>query len=271
MRFDEQTGAPVWKGTRQGLSDTSTWARGQSWAVHGFTSAYDETRDRRLLSAARRTADFAVAHLPRDGVPYWDYDAPGTDDTTRDTTAAAVLASGLLDLARVDPDAGRRARYARAGLHILRTLAGPRYLAKGTTSPAVLLHGHHDAKYADAGVTYGDHYFLEALLRAQLLPSSRPRLRTDAVRTTGSRTTADLGSARQVSGVSVRWRDGASRATRMRISTSRDGRTWSTARGALSSGRSAGFETYDVRDRSARYVRVTVLGPGAVRAVRVRG
>jgi unsaturated chondroitin disaccharide hydrolase len=271
VRFDEQTGEPVWKGTRQGLSDTSTWARGQSWAVHGFTTAYGETRNRRLLAAARRTADFAVAHLPRDGVPYWDYDAPAAGDRTRDTTAAAVLASGLLDLARLDPDAGRRASYARAGLHVLRTLAGPRYLAKGTTSPAVLLHGRHDPTYDDSGVTYGDHYFLQALLRAQLLPSPRPALHPRSVRTAGSRTTADLGSARRVSAVSVRWSDGASRATRLRIQTSRDGRTWSTARGAVSSGTSRGLETYDLKDRSARYVRVGVLGAGSVRALRVRG
>ena len=271
VRFDEATGEPAWRGTVQGLADDSTWARGQSWAVYGFTAAYRETRDARLLDAARRTADWAVAHLPPDGVPYWDYAAPGTADVTRDTTAAAVLSSGLIELARLDPDPARRSAYARSGLQVLRTLAGPRYLARGTGSPAVLRHGHHDATYADAGVTYGDHYFLEALLRAQLLPSPRPALRPTAVRTTGSATTADLGTVRRVSGVSVRWRGGAQRAARMRIVTSRDGRTWSAPRSAVSSGRSEGFETYDVRDRRARFVRVTVLGPGGVRALRVRG
>lgn len=271
VRFDQGTGKPVWKGTVQGLADGSTWARGQSWAVYGFTAAFRETGDRRLLHAARRTAGFAVGHLPPDGVPYWDYDARGTADSTRDTTAAAVLSAGLLELARLDPDAARRASYARSGLHILRTLAGPRYLAKGTGSPAVLLHGHHNATYADSGVTYGDHYFLEALLRAQLIPSPRPALRPTMVRTSGPITTADLGSTRNVSGVSLRWLDGSTGATRFRIETSSDGGTWSVARGAVSSGRSEGFETYDVGDRSARYVRVTVLGNGAVRAVRVRG
>lgn len=270
VRFDEQTGEPVWKGTVQGMADGSTWARGQSWAVYGFAAAYRETGDARLLDAARRTADFAVGHLPTDGVPYWDYDAPGTRDTTRDTTAAAVLSAGLLELARLDPDAARRESYARSGLHILRTLSGPRYLAKGTGSPAVLLHGRHDATYPDAGVAYGDHYFLAALLRAQLLPSPRPALRPTGVRTRGRATTADLGSVRNVSGVSLRWRAGATRATRLRIETSRDGRSWSAPRGAVSSGRTDGFETYDLRDRVARLVRVTVLGPGAVRGIRVR-
>ena len=271
VRFDETTGEPVWKGTVQGLADNSTWARGQSWAVHGFTGAYAATSDQRLLDAARRTADFAVGNLPPDGVPYWDYDARGTGDGTRDTTAAAILSAGLLDLARLDPNPERRSSYARAGLQVLRTLAGPGYLAKGTGSPAVLRHGHHDATYADAGVTYGDHYFLQALLRAQLLPSTRPVLRPADVRTSGRATTADLGSTRTVSGVSVRWRDGASRSTRMGITTSRDGRTWAAVRGAVSSGRTDGFETYDVRDDLARYVRIVVRGEGAVRALRVRG
>lgn len=274
VRFDETTGRPVWKGTVQGLRDSSTWARGQSWAVYGFTAAYRESGDRRLLDAARATADYATAHLPRDGVPFWDYDAPAAGDRTRDTTAAAALASGLLELARVDPDPDRRVTYAREGLHTLRTLAGRRYLARGTGSPAVLLHGRHAATYPDSGVTYGDHYMLEALLRVQLLPSGRPalpaRVRSDGAR----RRVADLGRVRAVSGVSVRWRGGARRAVRFVVATSRDGRTWSRARGAVSSGRTSAFETYDVRDREARYVRVAVKGqdtPGAVRAVRVRG
>jgi unsaturated chondroitin disaccharide hydrolase len=270
VRFDEATGEPAWKGTVQGLRDDSTWARGQSWAVLGLSTAYRESRDPRLLEAARRTADFAVGHLPRDGVPFWDYAAPATGDRTRDTTAASALAAALLELARIDPDRSRRATYSAAGLHTLRTLAGPHYLAEGSGSRAILLHGRHDARYDDAGVTYGDHYVLEALLRAQLLPSPRPALRA-RTRAEDAGRRADLGEVRRVSGISVRWTDGPDRATRFRIATSRDGRTWSVARGGVSSGRVSGFETYDVPDRSVRYVRVTVLGPGEVRALRVRG
>ena len=146
VRFDEQTGLPVWRGTVQGAADGSTWARGHAWAVHGFTTAYGESRDQRLLDAARQTAGFAVAHVPRDGVPWWDYDAPGT---RRDTTAAAVLASGLLELARIDPDPDLRARWRAAGMHTLRSLVGPRYLASGTGAWSVLLHGRHDPTYDD--------------------------------------------------------------------------------------------------------------------------
>lgn len=270
VRFDEESGATAWRGTVQGLADSSTWARGHSWAVHGFTTAWRESRDARLLAAARATADFALAHLPADGVPYWDYDAPAAGDRTRDTTAAAALSAGLLELARSDPDPDRRARYTRAGLRSLRSLTGPAYLARGTASPAVLRHGRHNAIYDDVGVTYGDHYVLEALLRVQLLPTTEPVLRA---RRSGPRaaTTADLGSERRVSGVSVRWHDGAARATRFRVATSRDGQNWTVVRGGVSSGRFSGFETYDIADRAVRYVRVSVLGAGGVGRLRVLG
>jgi unsaturated chondroitin disaccharide hydrolase len=273
VRFDETTGQPVWSGTVQGLADWSTWARGQSWAVHGFTASYDESRDPRLLDAARRVAAFAVAHLPPDGVPWWDYDAPGT---RRDTTAAAVLAAGLLDLARVDPDPARRTTWRAAGLHTLRSLVGPRYLAKGTGSWSVLLHGRHDPTYDDAGVTYGDHYLLEALLRVQLLPSRRPAQPLRAVRRLAAGgVSADLGSAGQVSAVSVGWRHGTTAATRFVVQVSADGHRWTTVRGGVSSRRSAALETYDLRDRVTRFVRVRPLGstdgsPGRVLRLVVR-
>jgi unsaturated chondroitin disaccharide hydrolase len=254
----------------QGLRGDSTWARGHSWAVLGFGVAYRESRDRRLLEAARRTADYALGHLPRDGVPFWDYDAAG-GDRARDTTAGAALAAGLLELARTDPDPDRRDRYRHAGLRTLSSLAGPRYLARGTGSQAVLRHGHHSPTYPDAGVTYGDYYFLDALLRAQLLPARRPALDAAVRRSAGGGATAALGPPRAVSAVTVRWQDGAASATRFRVLTSRDRRVWTVARTGLSSGRVAGAETYDLPDRVATAVRVQVLGPGRVAAVRVRG
>ena len=255
MRLDEQTGLPTWRGTVQGASDESTWARGHAWAVHGFTTAYRESHDERLLDAARRTAGYAVTSAPADGVPWWDYDATGT---RRDTTAAAVLGSGLLELARIDPDPQMRARWRAAGMHTLRSLVGPQYLARGTGAWSVLLQGRHDSTYDESGVTYGDHYLLEALLRVELLPAARPALHVAQVqrgRHGGLR--ADLPGIRTVSGVSVRWRQGTP--TRFVVQTSRDGQHWSAGRGGVSSGLGAGLETYDVRDRAARYVRVRPL------------
>jgi unsaturated chondroitin disaccharide hydrolase len=176
VRFDEKTGHRVWRGNIGGLRRHSTWARGQAWAVYGYTMAYRQTHDPRMLEVARRTAHFALHHLPVDGVPFWDYDAPARQPTPRDSSAAAVLSSAFLDLARIDPDPGRRATYRAAGLHTLRTLAGPSYLAKGSPAKSsgarsILLHAHNNPTYPDVGVPYGDYYFLEALMRSHLLPA----------------------------------------------------------------------------------------------------
>jgi unsaturated chondroitin disaccharide hydrolase len=170
VRFDERSGRRVWRGNIGGWRRNSTWARGQAWAVYGYTVAYRETHDPRMLAVARRTARFALRHLPADGVPFWDYDAPPTRSTPHDSSAAAVLSSAFLELGRIDPDAGRRAIYRAAGLHSLRALAGAAYLARGSAARSVLLHAHNDPAHPDVGVPYGDYYFLEALLRSGLLP-----------------------------------------------------------------------------------------------------
>jgi hypothetical protein len=96
--------------TQQGLSDNSTWARGQAWAIHDFTELYDLLGNQTYLDTARRAADWFIDHLPRtaeDGtleVPYWDFDAPYEPATTpRDVSAGMIAASGLLSLAQHNP------------------------------------------------------------------------------------------------------------------------------------------------------------------------
>ena len=170
--FNPRTGKVRRKRTRQGYARRSTWSRGQAWAAYGFTMAYRETRDERLLEAARRTADWFLAHLPYDRVPYWDFDAPGIPDAPRDSSAAAVAASGLLEQATLDPDARRAARYRDAAESIVASLSSDSYLARGDSTQALLLHGTQDrprGKY-DTGLSFGDYYLLESLLRHRTPP-----------------------------------------------------------------------------------------------------
>ena len=107
--FDPATGALERTVTWQGYADSSAWARGQAWAIHGFTASYGRTRKPELLLAAQRTADWFIAHLPPDGVPYWDFRDPAIPRTERDASAAAIAASGLYDLARYATSAGETA------------------------------------------------------------------------------------------------------------------------------------------------------------------
>lgn len=111
--YDPASGAVRSRGTVQGYSASSTWARGQAWALNGFTMTYRETADTRFLNTARLVADWFIDHLPPDHIPYWDFDDPAIPNAPRDTSAAAIAASGLLELSLLDPDGARSARSRR--------------------------------------------------------------------------------------------------------------------------------------------------------------
>jgi unsaturated chondroitin disaccharide hydrolase len=89
-------GAALERGTINGHAADSTWARGQAWVAHGLTSAARATGDAELRRAAERAARWFLDRLPSDGVPPWDFDAPAGGP--RDASAAAIVASALLDL-----------------------------------------------------------------------------------------------------------------------------------------------------------------------------
>ena len=166
--YDPTTGAILSRQTVQGHANSSTWARGQAWGVHGFTIAYRETRDARFLDTARRLADYFIDHLPADHVPYWDFNAPNIPNEPKDSSAGAIAASGLWELSTLETDPVRRVRYRDAAHAILASLCSPAYLAKGSNSRGILLHGvghKPNGTEVDVSLIYGDYYFIEAMLR----------------------------------------------------------------------------------------------------------
>jgi Viral BACON domain/Glycosyl Hydrolase Family 88 len=182
VTFNANSGAVISQGTVQGYRNDSTWARGQAWAVHGFTQAYAYTSDARMLATARSAADYFAGHLPADNVPYYDFQAPASD-RPRDSSAAAIGASGLLWLARLEPDGCRAQTYLDAAKRILTSLSAPPYLSQGTPGAAsILLHGtaQHQQGDVDTGLIYGDYYFLEALLRYRDIASGTTPLTAPA-------------------------------------------------------------------------------------------
>ncbi|MBZ4399722.1 glycoside hydrolase family 88 protein [Myxococcus sp. AS-1-15] len=165
--FDPNTGAMRLRGTFQGASNSSTWARGQTWLMYGYTMVYRYTRDTRMLAAAQKTTDWYLSHLPADMVPIWDFNAPASQQY-KDTSAAAVAASALLELSNYVTDTATRQRYRDAALRMLDALSAAPYLASGTSKASVLQHavGNLPAgKEIDVGLIYGDYYFVEALQR----------------------------------------------------------------------------------------------------------
>ena len=170
--YNPDTGAVRKKQTVQGAADPSAWARGQAWGLYGYTAMYRETRQPAYLERARKIADFVAKHprLPADGVPYWDFDAPGIPHVPRDSSAAAIMSSALFELADfVGADQG--ATYRALAVKQLRSLGSPAYRAPvGGNGGFILMHavGHHpEGREIDAPLAYGDYYFLEALGRFQ--------------------------------------------------------------------------------------------------------
>ncbi len=156
--------------TVQGAADSSAWARGQSWGLYGFTEAYGETKDKKYLEHANRIANFILTNpnLPADKVPYWDFDAPGIPNALRDASAAAVIASALIELSGyVDKPLAKK--YKSAAETILFSLSSDKYKAAPKTNGGYILKhsvGHFSAKSeVDVPLTYADYYFVEAMKR----------------------------------------------------------------------------------------------------------
>jgi hypothetical protein len=168
VNYDSATGNVLTKETVQGYADTSCWARGQAWAIYGFTMAYRFTKDERFLQTAERAADYFIAHLPPDFVPYWDFQVPDKFNEPRDASAAAIAASGLLEMVTVLPAGEVQEKYMLAAKQMLGSLCSPAYLAEGTKSQGILNHcvgNKPSGSEINVSLNYGDYYFLEALSR----------------------------------------------------------------------------------------------------------
>lgn len=153
--------------TAQGYAPTSTWARGQAWAIYGFTIAYRETGDKYFLTTARKVADYYINNIPADFVPYWDFSVPNKTKEPRDSSAAAIAASGLLELAELETSQVRSTNYQNTATNTLASLSSKNYLNQNTKQDGVLLHGTYNKKMGnfDRSTIWGDYYFVEALLK----------------------------------------------------------------------------------------------------------
>jgi unsaturated chondroitin disaccharide hydrolase len=165
--YDTATGQKVKGITHQGYSDSSMWARGQAWAIYGFTMVARETGDTRFLDFAQKVSDVYLSKLPDDLIPYWDFNAPGIPNAPKDASAAAVVASGLLELSTLLTDAAQSTYYRTKAEAMLASLSSDKYQSREVNN-AFLLHstGHKpNGGEIDASIIYADYYYLEALLR----------------------------------------------------------------------------------------------------------
>lgn len=164
--FDLDTGQFLRQSTQQGWRADSSWARGQAWAIHGFGTAYRYTRDRRFLDTARSCADFYIERSAEGLVSPNDWEEP-QPALSYESSAAAVTASGMWQLAGLVADETDAARYGDYAVRILERLCEQDFLAVNEPGwEGVLKHGiYHQAKGfgVDESVMWGDYWFLEAI------------------------------------------------------------------------------------------------------------
>jgi len=215
-------------------------------------------------------------------VPYWDFKAPGIPNEPRDSSAAAVAASGLLDLATLDPLPENRVRYEAAARAILDSLGTPAYRSSGR-NPAILLHGTmnwHSTATRDIGLSFGDYFYLEALQRLRRMPETGQPIAVRRIKAStgvparvldGSARTwwsakgkqwirFDLGARKTVNAVRVSQLYGTSRSAGFSVYVSYDAKHWRCVRSARTCGETSGGETYAFQPVRARFVRVTTNG-----------
>lgn len=168
FKLDIETAEPIGGETYQGYADDSCWARGQAWGLYGFTLAYQHTGREDFKRTATRLADHYVERLPPDGVPPWDLVLDVEAGAERDSSAAAIAACGLHELARrVRPGSRHESRYRNVARRTLGTLTSG-YTTEGTDADGVLdgavYNYPHDKGVGESSI-WGDYFYFEGLVR----------------------------------------------------------------------------------------------------------
>ncbi|MFI5453332.1 glycoside hydrolase family 88 protein [Pedobacter sp. UC225_61] len=173
--YDPKTGEILKKTTHQGYSNSSAWARGQAWGLYGYTMCYRYTKNPVYLKQAENIAKFIFnnPNMPKDLVPYWDFNAPQIPNEPRDASAAAVIASGLYELSKYSKQGGD---YYKKANQILNSLSTTYIAPVGTAKGFILLHSTGSKpsnSEVDVPLNYADYYYLEALLRYKNYKSTK--------------------------------------------------------------------------------------------------
>jgi rhamnogalacturonyl hydrolase YesR len=167
----DSTGNVLAKKNHQGYNDESSWSRGQAWALYGYTVMYRQTKQVKYLKQAQKIAAYYLNHpnLPADKIPFWDFNAPNIPNEGRDASAAAIVASALLELQQYS--AKNRKLYIKTAEDMLLNLSEKPYKAdQGANNIFILNHSMGAkslGKEVDQPLIYADYYYLEALLRYQ--------------------------------------------------------------------------------------------------------
>jgi unsaturated chondroitin disaccharide hydrolase len=178
VAYNPEDGSVEKRQTHQGFADQSAWARGQAWGLYGYTMMFRETKNPAYLEQAKKIAHFILSHprLPADKVPYWDFDANDIPRAPRDASAAAVVASALIELSGYVDAVLAKDYLAVAEIQVRSLSAAPYRPRLGENGHFILQHSVGNmpqGKEIDVPINYADYYYLEALSRFKALLASR--------------------------------------------------------------------------------------------------
>ena len=167
VRFDPCTGKKIENLGGQGKGPDSAWSRGQAWTLYGMAIAFRETGKDEYLAAAEHTAEYFLAHLPEDKVPYWDFRCDPEERYAFDSSASACAASGLLEIAGLVKGPERKKYYRQKAEEILKSLY-ENFADFSSETQGILQKGTVNFpknKHINVPIIYGDYFFTEALIK----------------------------------------------------------------------------------------------------------
>lgn len=168
--FDQETGVPIGGGTHQGYHDGSTWTRGQAWGIYGFALSYRYTGDQVFLETSKRLLRYFIEQLPDDSVAYWDCNVPIEEGTSRDSSASAITACGMLELLSLIPQSDPEHNWITEQLEKIMNALVNNCSTIDEKAEGLLKHGSYHVRGnfgLDDYMIWGDYFYLEALMRLE--------------------------------------------------------------------------------------------------------
>lgn len=171
--FDPKTGEPLWGVTHQGYSADSAWSRGQAWGIYGIALSYRYTKNPEYLPLFEKVTEYFIEHLPKNLIPYWDFIFTDGSQEPRDSSAGAIAACGMLEMANYLPQE-KAVYYTAIARRLMKALYDTCAVKNPGESDGQLLHGVYGRKTPyndciDHGIDecnlWGDYYYLEGLIR----------------------------------------------------------------------------------------------------------
>lgn len=177
FNFNAETGEVIGGKTSQGYSDESCWSRGQAWGIYGFALAYYYTKDSQFLHLAKAMADYFICHLSVGDLPCWDFDAKNFSFAPWDSSAAAICASGCIEISSLCENERDKEKFKGYSERLMQALDKWCVTDLSPNAEPLLFHGSVGKVFdkgsekkisvpsIQQGLAYGDYFYMETLLR----------------------------------------------------------------------------------------------------------